>query len=143
LYRGKYLCNNQIASLAQFIDTCFYKENKYPILFLNLIYLTHVLFVWQHLINFTCKLLGPGNGLCLGDKPPPWIASMVSVNCRALKFNSRILSWTESGLRITLPDPPVSKLPSNTSVWVVWDNLRKYILGSSSRYPEIKNYMLI
>jgi hypothetical protein len=26
LYHGKYLCNNQIASLAQFIDTCFYNE---------------------------------------------------------------------------------------------------------------------
>jgi hypothetical protein len=32
LYHGKYLCNNQIASLAQFIDTCFYKEKKWPIL---------------------------------------------------------------------------------------------------------------
>jgi hypothetical protein len=38
LYHRKYLCNNQIASLAQFIDTCFYKEKKGPILFLKLVY---------------------------------------------------------------------------------------------------------
>jgi hypothetical protein len=48
LHHGKCLCNNQIASLAQFIDTqniilyfvdtCCYKENKYPILFLQLVY---------------------------------------------------------------------------------------------------------
>jgi hypothetical protein len=26
LYHEKYICNNQIASVAQFIDTCFYNE---------------------------------------------------------------------------------------------------------------------
>jgi hypothetical protein len=38
LHHGKCLCNNQIASLAQFIDTFFYKEKKCPILFLQLVY---------------------------------------------------------------------------------------------------------
>jgi hypothetical protein len=28
LYHRKYLCNNKIASLAQFLDTCFYNEKK-------------------------------------------------------------------------------------------------------------------
>jgi hypothetical protein len=30
LYNGKYLCNNQIARLAQFIDTCFYNKKMCP-----------------------------------------------------------------------------------------------------------------
>jgi hypothetical protein len=29
VHNGKYLCNNQVA-IAQFIDTCFYKEKKVP-----------------------------------------------------------------------------------------------------------------
>jgi hypothetical protein len=38
LYDGKYLCNDQIANLAQFIDTCFDKEKKCLILFLKLFF---------------------------------------------------------------------------------------------------------
>jgi hypothetical protein len=30
------ICNNQVASLAEFIDICFYSEKKCPILFLSL-----------------------------------------------------------------------------------------------------------
>jgi hypothetical protein len=45
LYHGKYPCNNQIANLVQFIDTCFYKEKKCPILFSKLVYC---------FVNYTC-----------------------------------------------------------------------------------------
>jgi len=82
-------------------------------------------------VNVTCKLLGPGRGLCRGEGPLPWIANIVSVNILALKFSSLIRSCTVSGRRITFPDPDMSKLPSKTSVCVVWDNLRKYNRCSS------------
>ena len=81
----------------------------------------------------TCKLLGPGKGLCRGEDPPVWIANTVSVNILALKFSSLIRSWTVSGRRSTFPDPVVSRLPSKTSVCVVWDSLRKYSRCSSGK----------
>jgi hypothetical protein len=55
------------------------------------------------------------------------------VNILALKFRSLIRSWTVSGRRSTFPDPVVSKLPSKTSVCVVWDSLRKYSRCSSGK----------
>jgi hypothetical protein len=52
LYHGKYICNNQIASVAQFIDTCFYKEKKCPILLLKLVYSKSLL----HCLHGFCKI---------------------------------------------------------------------------------------
>jgi hypothetical protein len=69
LYHGKYLCNNQIASLAQFIDTCFYKEKMCPILLLKLVYCCITIYVEVLKKNWSIswKMLFTNGGTCLFD----------------------------------------------------------------------------
>jgi hypothetical protein len=66
-----YLCNNQIASLAQFIDTCFYKEKKCPILILQLIY--WFTFFWHHYKLIDVFLTQLQIYLLLSDTATNWL----------------------------------------------------------------------
>jgi hypothetical protein len=59
LYHGKYLCNNQVACLAQFIDTCCYKEKSTPFYFWNSSISISFFFFFFFLekIKFQCKTI--------------------------------------------------------------------------------------